>query len=45
MGVGARIEIADDEFRVSKKAAVLGPEATINHEFNGEDGSFVFGLV
>ena len=45
VGIGARVEAANDELRVSKKAAVFGPKATIDHEFNSEDGSFVFGLV
>ena len=41
VGVGTGVEAANDEFGVAKETAV----ATVNHEFNGEDGSFVFGLV
>ena len=43
--IGARVEASNDEFGVSKKIAVLRPVATNNHEFNSEDGSFVFSLV
>ena len=31
VGEGAGVEAANDEFGISKKAAVLGPVATIDH--------------
>ena len=38
VGVRTRVEAANDDFGVSKKAAEVGPVATVNHEFDQRRG-------